>query len=57
MKLIILDYTSGIPTHYDLGNDVTDWQCEDYQAFMVEKGFRLKNIHWMTTEEDINYEN
>ena len=57
MKLIILDYTSGIPTHYDLGNDVTDWQCEDYQAFMVEKGFRLKNIHWMTTEENINYEN
>ena len=57
MKLIILDYTSGIPTHYDLGDDVANWQSEDYEDFMVDRGFRLNNIHWMTTKEDINYEN
>jgi hypothetical protein len=57
MKLIILDYTSGIPTHYNLGDDVTNWQSEDYEEFMVSEGFRLKDIHWMTTKENINYEN
>ena len=57
MKLIILDYTSGIPTQYDLGDEVTDWQSEDYEDFMVDRGFRLNNIYWMTTKEDINYEN
>ena len=56
MKLIILDYMSGIPVHYDLGDNVTNWQSEDYEDFMVDQGFRLDNIHWMTTKEDINYE-
>jgi hypothetical protein len=57
MKLIILDYTSGIPTHYNLGDDVANWESEDYEEFMVSEGFRLKDIHWMTTKENINYEN
>ena len=54
MKLIILDYASGEPICYDLGDNVTNWQSEDYEDFMVEQGFRLGNIHWMATEEDIN---
>jgi hypothetical protein len=57
MKLIILDYTSGVPIYYNLGDDVTNWQSEDYEDFMVKEGFCLNNIHWMVTEEGINYKN
>ncbi len=57
MKLIILDYASGIPTYYDLGDDVASWDFEDYENFMVEQGFSIKDINWMTTEKNINYKN
>ena len=54
MKLVILDYISGTPMCYDLGDNVTDWDWENYEDFMMQEGFDLSNIQWMTTEKDIN---
>ena len=55
MKLVILDFVSGVPTQYNLGDNVTDWDSENYEDFMIEEGFNLSNIQWMTTEENINF--
>ncbi len=55
MKLVILDFVSGVPTQYDLGDNVADWDWENYEDFMIEEGFDLSNIQWMTTEKNMNF--
>jgi hypothetical protein len=56
MTLTILNFADGkvyqknmddLPTYNKM-----EWQSEDYEEYLVEYGFSLSNIEWMTSAEE-----
>mgnify|MGYP000580513424 FL=1 len=56
MTLTILNFADGkvyqknmndLPTYNKM-----EWQSEDYEDYLVEYGFSLSNIEWMTSAEE-----
>ena len=59
--LTILNFESGLVYQYDLNklyfkNVLDNWQSEDFEQFILDEGFNLKNIEWMShSDNDIIY--
>jgi hypothetical protein len=59
--LTVLNFESGLVYQYDLNklyfkNVLDNWQSEDFEQFILDEGFKLKNIEWMShSDNDIIY--
>jgi hypothetical protein len=59
--ITILDFESGKVLQYNLNNICFDnvleeWQSEDFEQFILDEGFKLSNIEWMShSDNTINY--
>ena len=47
MRMIILNYCDGSV----YVGDVADRKFEDYESWIMEKGFNLNDIEWMVTSD------
>lgn len=50
--LTILNFNTGTVHQYEIGNLV-----EDFEEFIYNEGFSLRNIQWMVHTSEVIYEN
>lgn len=59
--LTILDYANATVDQYDLldyneEEELSTWQTENFENFLVSEGYKLSNIEWMShSDNTINY--
>ena len=58
--ITILDFTNGTVDQYNLldyysSKQLSTWGTEDFEEFLINEGYMLSNIEWMSHYDDINY--
>lgn len=55
--ITILDFSSGAVYQYNLNkiypnNVLEEWQSEDFEQFILEEGFKLNSVEWMSHSDN-----
>ena len=58
--LTILDYANATVDQYDLldyneEEELSTWQTENFENFLVSEGYKLSNIEWMSHSDNEIY--
>ena len=55
--LTLLDFGSGRVDQIDLRNEdnIDTWEAEDFEDYLVLKGYKLSNIEWMSHSDGTIY--
>ena len=56
MKIVILDYSIGLVKIMDLPKKLWNKQIEDVEEWLIDKGYKMSQIEWMSGELKIDFE-